>query len=331
LINTSIQGHLLQALETAERLDPDLKDFVPSLRRHALESLNHFVTCDLSWLKARKVQRLMQQLATDLVVNHQYLLHAVLAVSNAHLAFLKPGQPSYAHAARIHWQHSLRSFQPLFQDNWESQDANAIYFASQIHAILSFLLVRLPLADRDPAWNADWLVVMRYKRLIFGSQVVVQQLTQGPWQLLLEAHSNWLSRSQRQIAANTSHSLSRSIAALIRFTESPNVTRARFHDEQLQYLMMLERVPPINDAIGAFLSFVTEAPAEYVKSLQEGNTLSLLMLLYWCIMVSRVDQWWLAEAAKAEKRNLVDHLSHGAEESLQFAIDTLLHGVEPQS
>lgn len=318
-----MKAHLLRALADTDSLDPDLADFAPAIRLHALESLNHFVTCDLSWLKARKVQRLMQQPATNLVITHPYLLHAVLAISSAHLATLKSGQKSYRTVARLHWQHSLRLYSPCFQKYFDTQDVDAIYFASQLHAILAFRFVRLPLPDHKGPQMADCLVAMRYKFILFNTPAVVRRLRLGLWEPLVEAHNSWLNRSQRRLAASAQSPRSEALKALVRYSDTLRSPRTWFHEEQLKYAAMLERVPPINDAIGAFLSFITEAPEEYIASLQDGDTVSLLLLLHWTLIVSKVEQWWLAEAADAEHRSLQAYLSRGADDNMRALLSTL--------
>jgi hypothetical protein len=319
---------LLRALVSVDGLDPDLADFAPAVRLHALESLNHFMNCDLSWLKARKVQSLMQNSATSVVIDHQYALHAVLAISSAHLAALKPNKKSYGTVARLHWQHSLHLYSPCFQNSFDTQDINAIYFASQLHAVLAFRFVRLPLSDRSDQKTADWLVAMRYKHILFNTQAVVSRLRLGMWEPLVDAHNSWLERSQRQLTANATRPRSIANEALMRYSEILSPPRTWFHETQLQYAAMLERIPPINDAIGAFLSFITEAPEEYIASLQSRNTFSLLLLLHWSLMVSKVEQWWLAEAAYAESRNLQAYLSRSADENMRVVLDILVIGKE---
>lgn len=331
LLSPATKGRLLRALANTDGLDPDLADFAPAVRLYALESLNHFVRCDLSWLKARKVQRIMQQPATSLVIAHPYLLHAVLAISSAHLATLKPDQKSYGVVARLHWQRSLRLYSPCFQKCFDAQDVNAIYFASQLHAILTFMFVRLPLLDESGQQTANWLIAMRYKHILFNTPAVVNRLRLGVWETLVEAHDSWLERSQRQIAANAQSPRSIAVEALMRYSDTLSSPRAWFHEEQLQYAAMLERIPPINDAMGAFLSFITEAPVEYITSLQNRDTFSLVLLLHWSIMVSRVEQWWLAEAANAERRSLQAYLSRSADDNLRTVLDTLVNGQEGAS
>lgn len=320
---------MLRALEDAE-LDPELADFRPALRLHALESLNHFVTCDLSWLKARKIQVLMQRPATTLVTSYPYLLHAVLAISSAHLAVLKPEQSTLATTARLHWQHSLRLFSARFDHDLENEDVDAIYFASQLHALLSFMFVRLPLVRDGAAWSADWLVALRYKHVLFNTPVVVERLRCGMWTSLVDAHYDWLARSRTQLAENAYHVPSDAIQALTEYSQRTYRPMEKQHEQQLQYLMMLERKPPTTDAIGAFLSFITEAPTESISALQERDILSLLLLLYWCALVSKIDQWWLCGAANAERSNILEFFRSKASTDVEAVVAILLSGDDGQ-
>jgi hypothetical protein len=323
LLSTSIKGHLLRALAKADDLDPDLAEFAPAIRLHALESLNHFVTCDLSWLKARKVQTLMQHPATALVIDHQYLLHAVLAISSAHLATLKPDTKSYLTAARLHWQHSMHLFSRCFQICFNTQDVDAIYFASQLHAILAFLFVRLPL-DQSGQRMANWLVAMRYKHVLFNTPAVVSRLRLGLWEPLVKSHDSWLEISRKRLAETARSPTSTALLVLMQYSDALS-SRTWFHEERLQYAAMLEGIPSTNDTMGAFLSFITEAPEEYIASLQSGDTFSLLLLLHWTVMVSKIGQWWLAEAADAERRSLLAYLSRGADDKMKAVLDVLIN------
>jgi hypothetical protein len=169
-------------------------------------------------------------------------------------------------------------------------------------------------------------VAMRYKHILFNTPSVVSRLRLGMWEPMVEAHNSWLERSQRQLAANAQSPMSISVKALVRYSDTSSSPMTWFHEKQLQYAAMLERVPPINDAIGAFLSFITEASEEYIASLQKGDTFSLLLLLHWMLIISRLEQWWLVEAANAERCSLQAYLSQSTDDNLKVALDTLIKG-----
>lgn len=185
---------------------------------------------------------------------------------------------------------------------------NAVYFASQLHAILSFRLARFPMGTSDDSPIPDWLHVMRYRFIPFNKPSIVNCLRQGVWNLMVESHMNWQQRSERRIAASIKQPMSKAIKALKHYSDELTGERSSFHKEQLQFLAMLEKVPPISDAIGAYLSFITETPQEYIRSLRGKNTFSLLLLLHWCILTFKLDQWWLSQVAAAERRRLQHYL-----------------------
>lgn len=104
---------LLQALATTSKDHAELGGFESLIYAHALESLNHFVTCDRSWLKSPAVQAVIQRTATQRVSNRAYLLQTIPAISAAHLAYYKPGKSrSYWMASRAHFQLPLSYYTP---------------------------------------------------------------------------------------------------------------------------------------------------------------------------------------------------------------------------
>lgn len=110
-----MQGYIIKALESIDHDVPELGDFSSAVRLHAVEALWHFLDDKGTWLKAPKIQYVMQDQATSLVICHPHLLHTVLAVSIAHLAVLNPDNRQYWKSSMIHWQHSLRTYSACFR------------------------------------------------------------------------------------------------------------------------------------------------------------------------------------------------------------------------
>ncbi|KAK4498409.1 hypothetical protein PRZ48_011067 [Zasmidium cellare] len=316
---------LLQALAVTSEKHVELNDFESLIRAHALESLNHFATCDRSWLKSPAVQVAMQRSSTQLVPNRAYLLHAILAISAAHLAFYRPpGQSSvYWMASRAHFQHSLIEFTERMQADIDEQDADALFFASLIHAMLAFMFSPLPLSVAQEESRPGWVLSMRGTHLLFTMPTVVDRLSQGRWATVVEEHKTWHRQARLAAACASSSRTSNATAALLQYCNSLPESRREGYLERVQTLRMMELETATSQSIGGLASFITEAPREYILQVKSQDEVALLLLLRWCGLFSRVDQWWVSRAATSEYGRLYAYLARNGSEEVQAILNVM--------
>lgn len=315
---------LLQTLATTSKNHAELGDFESLIRAHALESLSHFVTCDRSWLKSPAVQAVMQRTATLLVNHRAYLLHAILAISAAHLAYYKPGQSrGYWMASRAHFQHSLILYAERMQAEIGDEDADALFFACLIHAILAFLYSPLPLSHGREESFPGWVMSMRGTHLLFTMPNVVERLSRGRWAAVVEEHKTWHQQARLAAACASSNRPSVATSALLQYCSRISGPERESYLERVETLRMMELETATSQSVGGLASFITEAPREFILQLNAQNEVALLLLLRWCGIFSRIDQWWISRAAKSEHQRLHAHLSRCGSKEIRGILDLM--------
>lgn len=322
LLVSSIKAYIWDALASTDTLDPDLLAYPSLTRVHALESLDHFVQCDQPWLKTPRMQHVMQRQATDLVLNHPYLLHAVLAVSIAHLGTMQPECNSYHTMSLVHWQRSLRAYSKCLHEDLQTQNVDALYFTSHIHSMLGLLHAKSQ--PRGEKWELPgWITSMRGVHILPDMPQVVDRLRQGIWQPLLQSCELWHQHVRSHMAVGSQQSTSMALRALSSHCESISEHAACFYEGRINVLKILEKKRPSPQAVNALASFITKAPSEYIARLQSGDLVSLLLLFYWCRLFSRLGQWWVAQSASSECSRIYSYVFVSGDDKIRTLLTTV--------
>lgn len=317
LLDDSVETQILSILASTDDVDPDLIGHAPLARMHALESLHHFVDCEEAWLKTPKIQLIMQGEAVDLVLRQPYLLHAVLAVSAAHLGVLRSEGPNYQEISLVHWQRSLRLYTARLDDAVESMDVDALYFTSHLHSILAF--VHAKPSDIDDPWHLpSWLVSFRGVHVLHQLSEIAEKLQQGRWQEVYQSCEIWHQVKRERAAAASEQAISRATLALSAYCQSlEDAGDAALYEERMSVLMYMEKFAPSTKAISALSSYMGKAPQEYIARLEQQDPLALVLLLYWYQLFLRAEQWWLADCITQASGLLMTHLLNTGSEEIR--------------
>ncbi|KAF2716876.1 hypothetical protein K431DRAFT_256662 [Polychaeton citri CBS 116435] len=327
LLEPSMVAHLEAALACSRGSNPDLVDFADMIRLHGLESLNHFILCSQKWLKTPSVQQIMQRQAVGSIIHYPYLLHAVLAISTAHLAALDTTHTqSYSLTSRVCWQYSLRSYSECFIKDIETSSVDAIYFANILHSMLAFMYVQLPLPQAGATtMMPNWLTTLRGTHILLDMPPVVNRLRQGVWKPMIERHDRWHVEAQGRVKIASQLAPTPAILALRTYCNTLPQKSAGEREERLQFLTMLEQCSASAETVNASASFITEAPPEYISRIKRGDECALLLLSYWCKLFSKAGQWWLKQPAIAEAHRVRAYLQQTGDSSTQ-ALLAIVHG-----
>ena len=104
------------------------------LEMKSLELIHHFTTTTYATLSTDDDVREMWRLVVPRIAfSHEFVMHALLAMSALHLSFLRPTDKSYAVVAAGHHGKALRSLRTAF-----SQHGDPLYAASSLNAIYVF-------------------------------------------------------------------------------------------------------------------------------------------------------------------------------------------------
>lgn len=311
LIINAIRSHVWTALASADRIDSELNIYTPFLRLHALESLEHFVQCDHSWLKNSLIQSIMQQKNVHHITDQPYLLHAVLSVAAAHLAALHPNGQSYMTASLVHWQKSLHEYTYCLQEDMKFQNVDALFFAGHLHSMLA--TTHEIRTDAHKQWQIPiWMHSLRGVKALWDTPQVIARLRKGVWQ-------PWVAVCEKAYVAAMDHSTTLTanclknamIIELLSYCELLPRETAIIFEGRIHLLVLLEQCESPPEACNLVSWFITRAPPSYMQLLEQNNNMALLLLLYWCRLCSspKIGQWWLTPAVTSEFYKIYLHLA----------------------
>lgn len=314
LLLPTANAHLFAALASNDKCDIDLAGFAPLIQTHALECLDHFFRCDEPWLKHPQVQTIMQRGAMSQVLGHSYILYGALAVSSAHLAFLRSDCRPYSTMSLVLWQKALRAYSPRLQEDLEPQNVDALFFASHLLSILASVNERFHWAREDCSWELPkWILSTRGVKTLWDIPSGIRRLRQGVWQswapLCELEYQRVLLDACAAVARSESQDPASPIICGLHARAYCVPGRQHIYEGRIALLGILERSKPSPEATMLVSWFVTRAPKEYIALLECGDEMALLLLLYWLRLASKVGQWWQSLAAAAESRRLCVHLS----------------------
>ena len=315
-------------LAYTDELDPDLKPYSHFDRSHILESLSHFYQERRPWLKNPTVQRIMQQKATRLVIDQPVLLHAVIAISAAHLANLRSGCQTYRRTSLIHWQHSLRAISRCLHGNLEVQNADALFSAGHIQSMLAHIHESRNCTQAE--WSApNWLTLHRGVKVLWDTPEVFDRLRLGIWRSWTQSCEV---QYQQFVHCLTSFSQEKKpshvICVLRSLCEQLPEDEALMYRERINFLRCLECSDDSPQTTNMLSWFITRAPEIYISKLIGGDEMSLLLLLYWCRLSSDLGQWWHVQGAKQEARRIYTYLrerthDHEVGVLLEYIVDSM--------
>ena len=294
-------------LAYTDELDQDLKPYSQFDRTHILESLSHFYQERRPWLKNPTVQRIMQQKATRLVIDQPVLLHAVIAISVAHLANLRSGCQTYRRTSLIHWQHSLRAFSRCLHGNLEVQNADALFFAGHIQSMLAHIHESRDCPQAE--WTAPtWLALLRGVKVLWDTPEVFDRLRLGIWRSWTQSCEVEYQQFIHRLVSFSQEVPSHVIGMLLSLCEKLPEDEAPMCREGINFLRFLECSDDSPYTSNILSWFITRAPERYISKLIGGDEMSLLLLLYWCRLSSDLGQWWHVQGAKQETRRIYTYL-----------------------
>lgn len=161
----------------------------------------------------------------------------------------------------------------------------------------------------------DWMSHMRRLHFFLDGPETSKHLSEGVWEPLIQARHQWKVRQHAVLEEVNGQPQSIVAAALNtrcdKFAE-PTATMLR---NRVNYLRMLEnlRCGATSESITAYVSFITDAEDDFVRLVKAGDSTALMLIMYWCRLFSKIGQWWLAEPARLESRQVRHRLWRDAD------------------
>ena len=286
-------------------------------RDDTFELLNHFVNTATSWIGSPEYQRKIQNEGLFLATEAPYLLHAIIAISASHLSYLHINEKKYRVAATIHYEHALRSYSRQLQNGIDAKNADAIIGCSYLQAILAFENVYRTLTNQASDVtgydrHTAWLGTMQGVRALQATAELSSHLERCIWApVLFVSDLRGVTACQNTDSHNDS-SYPMISKALHTLCESPFDTLEDRNPYQLPLSILCHLMRSgsdiSHDTVGVFIGFVGELSGEFVLLFKQMDAKAMLLIAYWCALISVIDQWWTVPSARAECWRICAHL-----------------------
>lgn len=291
-----------------------------------LDLYRHFFTVvDEPWIGPPHLQSLIQSLVDGDMSKAPYLLYSAVAFSAAHMQYLQPMDSKYRLAAPYFYQLSLKKYIEKLDGVLRDEETDLLYASCQIHCFLAF-------------WNAaptqqalsidlDWVRSIQGLRFIMQSPRLVDSLRQKNITYI----DSTVNRSWYGVYG---HQRAFDVRAAGDFRHI-NLLHSVCAREQVHYqsdclvsikgLQALARVSPESSTIHTFMSWIYELPDTILELVEAVDPIASLIVGTWCIMLSRINQWWIIEPAGAECRKVCGRIGHHTDDMLVEVLAYLLN------
>jgi hypothetical protein len=318
-LSTQINGCWISRASAREQIESYLEKAAipyPQLKNSTfnhwdnLELLNHFVEIAVPCIGSPECQRILQQHGLQLSLGAPYLLHAILAFSASHLSFLRPNQGKYSIATTLHYSRSLTSYSSQIRTCLDANNADSILGCCHLHTMLAFRNVQ-SIENVEDDYALTWLRTMRGVRILRDTSNLRPCLDGCIWRpVLIE------STSSEEVACNHTESeetnswasiTSKALHRLCEVEFNPTM-QGNPYQQPLSRLCLLMRCDIGQDKIGMFMVFIGKLPYSFIQLLDQNDPRAMLILCYWCALLSQIEQWWIVRSANVECTRLCTYL-----------------------
>ena len=254
-----------------------------------LSALDHFATSDTPWLGSPNFQHTLQRQGIRLALKASYLLHAIIAISAGHVSALNPVEGKHCIGSMLHYQRSLDQYYKVVGERLDEEDADAVFAASILHAMLAFTstpsaATKIPLAAECTSDGPTWMMSMQGVRSLLATKTFRARLETGIWISVVQE----IELMGAQVVA-----------------QKPSITG------WCTYAPLLDHTNRSSDGhenIDRFIAYIAYLPAGLIDSLKRTDRNALLILYEWCTCFGRIEQWWITASVRSECRRLQAHL-----------------------
>ncbi|KAL5338269.1 hypothetical protein BJX70DRAFT_204916 [Aspergillus crustosus] len=293
-----------------------------------LELMHHFATETYQTLCVSDSEaRTWQVLVPRLALKHRYLMNGILSLASLHIATLRepPEALAYIDAGLSYHSLSLEPFR-IAVGNLTAENCEAAFAQSIVTTAISLALPQLTTVRDNPAATAAAETVTArmtdHILTIFELlQGVKQILTLSRPHMTLDLFSQgsfWRKDKPGTLPPETAEAFSR-LAALNESTVSLffSLEQSAINADAITYLRycftkFLSAPEPDPAPVLAWLGAVDPG---FVESLRRRESVSLLVLAYWGVLLVGLDgigqRWWARGAGRALLNELVDGLGEG--------------------
>jgi hypothetical protein len=289
-------------------------DIMPDMALSDLELMNQFSSDTYRTLRGSDHMAAILQLGTpQLALRHKYLMRSILALAALHLSVLRPKHRDlYVYLASLHQHHALSSFRAEAKP-----DKVAAFMFAGFVMTYGFGMPKTPgslgLTDSKRG-AAEWVSLIRGARsLVETSHEEIaaspfKDLMYVPWYHTLlfppePTHDVEVDTRLKDLLYLCSSPLTPPSSTPGDSTsprsESPvsDIDRSVVYRDTVIALQkcfhLMYTLPSTECKIGPLLCWAAILPADYLPLLSNHEPIALIILAHYCVVLTRVDVWWL--------------------------------------
>jgi len=291
----------------------DLND-IPDIalrRPHVRMILDHFLHRNDPWLHGPEFQSLVQMHGIRIGLESEYVLHAILAVTSAHMYYENQNQPDLQLISQCHYSVALELYQEKLK-NIRAQDLDAIYVCGMLQVVMTIRSTLL-----DAATGSDML--KGYDILLTAIKTMDSfPALASPFNSLREFTDNVFYSlftrcdflSNVQLGEEYHAPVPSNIApleGLLRAVAGYEVFDG-LYAEPFAYLIRISTQELRLENLDIAMSFSSQLKDGYLEALESREPIAILFLCYWFALLSRINQWWITESARTFCERFYVHL-----------------------
>jgi hypothetical protein len=261
-----------------------------------LELVHHYSTSTCYTLSRHPVLQTVWRINVPQVAfASNFAIHALLAISALHLAYLKPGQKElYISQALHHHDTALRAATSILP-NMTKDNCCGLYLLSAMNCIISCAKPRRPgdFLLTGEGWISDWLTSFRGIRTIIGH--ARDQLIASPLAPMFTIGDRKIYLREKRFTAPQTYVLE--LRRNIEEAVSDHMTRQIYLDSldelSKSFGMVLDGDTQSCESadIFAWLFLISE---DYLRLLDERTPESLIIFGYYCVILKQLEwAWWM--------------------------------------
>ncbi|CZR64608.1 related to C6 transcription factor [Phialocephala subalpina] len=267
------------------------------------ELLHHFITTTcLTFSSSVLIQRLWQTTAPQIGLGHDFVLHAILAVSGLHLARLKPEKrASYTVKAIAHHRASSQIAIPLMS-NVDSKNVSSLFLFSVLTSFFALASPQLsgPNSSGEDFSPPAWLFLMQgTRRILHKKSEAIKLGSLGPMLISVQEVKLYNAPPAEGEGLRSLENLIIESAA----TGCLDLDAAESCSGALRQLANLFTVAYLDvnnsDHFRQVLAWTLTVPDAYITLVRNRVPEAICIFAYYCVILKTVETSWLMEGWSA--------------------------------
>lgn len=260
--------------------------------------MHHWNICTAETLAPNAaLQRAMRECIPALAVNHRYLMHAMLALTSLHMAYLHPTETKEYESRAAH-HHSLAV--PLFRSalaNVTESSSHALYACG--HLVIKYTFAS-PQSRRNlifsPATGTSSEIIGLLRGAFSMHGYAEKWLSNGPLGFCMERPLDETPDFSQN--PDDSYLVQLLYLLLADCSEESNLCCAALNS--LRRLLAMAATPGQTISVKTLTySWPVQVPQKYITLVGEGKPKALVVLAHYCVMLKMLDSFWFMEGCAA--------------------------------